>query len=98
MNEYLLSSIEAAQRTIERFAASGFAPAKTIERQLNWCWGRAAGFIQEPPPAPLCMSYLMEHEFAKYGTYPLLAHQLRAIESQLDSLGMDADEYTALSA
>ena len=98
MNEYLLSSIEAAQRTIERFAASGFGPAKTIKRQLNWCWSRAAGFTQEAPPAPLCMSYIMENEFSKYGTYPLLAHQLRAIEAQMDGLEMDAEEYTALSA
>ena len=98
MNEYLISSIESAQRTIERFAASGFEPAKTIERQLNWCWGRVAGFIKEPPPAPLCMIYLMEHEFAKYGAYPLLAHQLRAIESQMEDSGLGAEEYTALAA
>lgn len=98
MNEYLLSSIEAAQRTIERFAASGFEPAKTIERQLNWCWSRAAGFIQEPPPAALCMSFLMERAFAKYGAYPLLAHQLRTIESQMDSLDMDLEDYASLAA
>jgi hypothetical protein len=98
MNEYLISSIESAQRTIERFAASGFEPAKTIERQLSWCWGRVAGFIKDPPPAPLCMSYLMEHEFAKYGAYPLLAHQLRAIESQMEESGLGAEEYTALAA
>jgi hypothetical protein len=98
MNEYLISSIESAQRTIERFAASGFEPAKTIERQLNWCWGRVAGFIKEPPPAPLCMSYLMEHEFAKYGAYPLLAHQLHAIESQMEECGLGAEEYSALAA
>jgi hypothetical protein len=98
MNEYLISSIESAQRTIERFAASGFEPAKTIERQLNWCWARATGFIQEPPPAPLCMSYLMEHDFAKYGTYPLLAHQLRAIEAQMEDAGMGGERYEALAA
>lgn len=98
MNEYLISSIEAAQRTIERFAASGFEPAKTIERQLNWCWGRATGFIKEAPPAPLCMSYLMESQFAKYGAYPLLAHQLRAIESQMEEAGMGGEKYAALAA
>jgi hypothetical protein len=98
MNEYLIASIESAQRTIERFAASGFEPAKAIERQLNWCWARATGFIQDPPPAPLCMSYLMEHDFAKYGTYPLLAHQLRAIESQMEETGMGGEQYTALAA
>jgi hypothetical protein len=98
MNEYLISSIEAAQRTVERFAASGFEPAKTIERQLNWCWGRAAGFIKEPPPAPLCMSYLMEHEFVKYGAYPLLARQLRSIEAQMEETGMGVEEYAALAA
>lgn len=98
MNEYLISSIEAAQRTVERFAKAGFEPARTIERQLTWCWSRATGFIQEPPPAPLCMSYLMEHEFAKYGAYPLLAHQLRNIELQMSKIEMDADEYAALAA
>jgi hypothetical protein len=98
MNEYLISSIEAAQRTVERFAASGFEPAKTIERQLNWCWGRAAGFIKEPPPAPLCMSYLMENEFVKYGAYPLLARQLRSIEAQMEHTGMGVEEYAALAA
>src|SRR4051794_3334583 len=98
MNEYLISSIEAAQRTIERFAASGFEPAKTIERQLNWCWGRVAGFIKGPPPAPLCMSYLVIDDFSKYGAYPLLAHQLRAIESQMQEAGLSGDEYTALAA
>jgi hypothetical protein len=98
MNEYLISSIESAQRTIERFAASGFEPAKAIERQLNWCWARATGFIQEPPPAPLCMSYLMENGFTRYGTYPLLAHQLRAIESQMDEAGLSGEEYEALAA
>lgn len=98
MNEYLISSIEAAQRTVERFAASGFEPAKTIERQLNWCWGRAAGFIKEPPPAPLCMSYLMENEFVKYGAYPLLARQLRSIEAQMEETGMGVEEYAALAA
>jgi hypothetical protein len=98
MNEYLISSIEAAQRTIERFAASGFEPARTIERQLSWCWGCAAGFIKEPPPAPLCMSYLMEHQFTKYGAYPLLAHQLRAIEAQMQKTGMENEEYAALAA
>ncbi len=98
MNEYLISSIEAAQRTIERFAASGFEPARTIERQLNWCWGRAAGFIKEPPPAPLCMSYLMENQFSKYGAYPLLAHQLRSIEAQMEQTGLQHDKYSALAA
>ncbi len=98
MNEYLISSIESAQRTIERFAASGFEPAKTIERQLNWCGGRAAGFIKEPPPAPLCMRYLMENEFTKYGAYPMLAHQLRAIEAQMDEAGLGNEEYSALAA
>jgi hypothetical protein len=98
MNEYLISAIEAAQRTIERFAASGFEPAKAIERQLNWCWARATGFIQDPPPAPLCMSYLMDNEFSKYGAYPLLAHQLRAIESQMEMAGLGGEEYTALAA
>jgi len=98
MNEYLISSIEAAQRTIERFAASGFQPAKMIERQLNWCWSRASGFIKGPPPAPLCMSELVAHEFSKYGTYPLLAHQLRAIESQMQGAGLSGEEYAALAA
>ena len=40
----------------------------------------------------------MEHEFAKYGAYPLLAHQLRAIESQLEVAGFGAEEYAALAA
>ncbi|MFZ4763658.1 MAG: hypothetical protein ACOYMN_01790 [Roseimicrobium sp.] len=91
MNQHLIASIEAAQRTVERFAKCGFGPAEAIERQLTWCWSRVAGFIQDPPPAPLRMSALAENEFAKYGAYPLLAHQLRTIELQITKLDAEPD-------
>jgi hypothetical protein len=101
MNEYLIASIETAHRTIQRFAEAGFEPAQAIERQLNWCWKRANGEIDGPPPAALCMSYIMSQEFEKYGAYPMLAHHLRAIEAMIELLEMNADDvakYAALSA
>lgn len=101
MNEYLTASIESAQRTIQRFAEAGFEPAQAIERQLNWCWKRAQGEVDGPPPATLCMSYIMSQEFEKYGAYPMLAHHLRAIETMIDLLDMNAEDaakFAALSA
>lgn len=98
MNEYLLATIESAQRTIKRFSGAGYPPAQAIERQLNWCWKRANGTLDGPPPAPLCMCYLMEQEFQKYGTYPMLAHHLRAIEVMVDLLEPGAEKHAALSA
>ncbi len=101
MNDYLIASIETAQRTIQRFAEAGFEPAQAIERQLTWCWKRAHGDVDGPPPAALCMSYIMAQEFEKYGAYPMLAHHLRAIETMIDLLDMsveDAAKYAALSA
>ena len=98
MNEQLLSDIESARRTVRCFAASGVSTAGTLERQLDWCWNRAAGLIQGPPPAPLCMSWLMEQAFERYGAYPLLAHQLRAIEEDLGVLTDEEERLAALAA
>lgn len=101
MNEYLIASIEIAQRTIQRFSEAGFEPAQNIERQLMWCWKKAAGEVEGPPPAELCMSFIMEQEFQKYGAYPMLAHHLRAIEAMVQLLEMsedDVERYAALSA
>ncbi len=101
MNAYLIVSIETAQRTIQRFADAGFEPALAIERQLAWCWKRASGEIEGSPPAPLCMSFIMEREFEKYGAYPMLAHHLRAIEAMFELLELreeDAARHAALSA
>lgn len=86
MNEYLAQSIESAQRTLEHFAQAGFEPAIVIERQLMWCWKKAVGLTTEHLPAPLCLSYLAEDLFERYGDYPLLAHQLRSIEAQMADL------------
>jgi hypothetical protein len=98
MNPELLSLIESAQRTINRFALNGFTPALTIRKQLSWCWHRVSQNSMEPLPAPLCMAYLMEHEFRKFGAYPLLAEQLRRIESSMDDLIMDSYQYADLAA
>ena len=98
MNEHLLSAIESARRTIRHFAASGIGPARTLERQLDWCWDRVNGLNEGPPPAPLCMSWLMEQAFERYGAYPLLAHQLRAIEEGMGVPAFDQERYAALAA
>lgn len=98
MNHSLIQLIETAQRSIERFALAGFTPALGIQRQLLWCWNRATGESYEPLPAPLCMAYLMETGFEKYGAYPLLAHQLRTIEREMTSAEVELSEYAALAA
>jgi len=101
MNHSLIRVIETAQRSIERFALAGFSPAQSIERQIIWCWSRATGESTEPLPAPLCMAYLMESGFEKFGAYPLLAQQLRCIESEMRIFEMEHaehSEYAALAA
>ena len=98
MNLPLIKLIENTQRSMERFALSGFTPAQSIQRQLLWCWDQAMGVSYEPLPAPLCMSYLMESGFEKFGAYPLLAQQLRAIEAAMNEYEVENAEYTALAA
>lgn len=88
MNEYLAQSIESAQRTLEYFVQAGFGPARSIDRQLIWCWKRAVGLTTEDMPGHLCLSYLANDLFEKYGDYPLLAQQLRSIEAQMADLKM----------
>ncbi|CAN5713073.1 hypothetical protein BH11VER1_BH11VER1_26400 [soil metagenome] len=86
MNEYLAQSIESAQRTLVNFVQAGFGPARLIDRQLVWCWKRTVGLTNEELPGPLCLSYLAQDLFEKYGDYPLLAQQLRSIEAQMADL------------
>lgn len=98
MNRALIHLIEQALSTVRHYAGFGFWPASSLEPQLMWCLRRANGEMMPSPPSPLDMASVVEREFADYGTYSLLAHQLRTIESSMERLEMESQEYFALSA
>lgn len=88
MKATLIPLIEASLRALRQLSASGFAPARTVESQLRWCWLRINGLAFDPPPSPLCMTWIVETEFGKYGGQPLLWAQLREIEDGMKQLAL----------
>ncbi len=92
MKKNLTPLIDASLRSLRQLSVSGFTPARTVESQLRWCWLRLNGLAFDPPPSPLCMTWIVETEFGKYGGQPLLWAQLREIEDgmKLMALGLAA--------
>jgi hypothetical protein len=92
MKTTLSPLIDASLRSLRQLSVSGFEPARMVESQLRWCWLRINGLAFDPPPSPLCMTWLVETEFNKYGGQPLLWAQLREIEDgmKLIALGLAA--------
>jgi hypothetical protein len=88
MKTNLVPLIESSLRTVGRFAAAGFEPARGVVSQLRWCWLRLNGLAFDPPPAPLSMSWIVEQQFEKYGSDPVLVARLREIEEGINSLAL----------
>ena len=89
MKKNLVPLIESSLRTVGRFSAAGFEPARKVESQLRWCWLRLNDLAFDPPPAPLTMSWIVEEEFDKYGNDPVLVARLREIEVGINSMTLE---------
>lgn len=88
MTATLLPVIETSLRALRQLSAQGFLPARTLESQLRWCWLRVNGLAFDPPPSPLCMTWIVETEFGKFGGQPLLWAQLREVEDGMKLLAL----------
>ena len=86
MKANLVPLVDASLRALRQLSVSGFAPARTVESQLRWCWLRLNDLAFDPAPSPLCMTWVVESEFGKYGQQPLLMDQLREIEEGMKAL------------
>jgi len=86
MKKTLVPLIEASLRALRQLSASGFMPARPVESQLRWCWLRLNDLAFDPPPSPLCMAWIVETEFGKYGNQPLLVSHLREIEDGMKAV------------
>lgn len=88
MKSTLIPLIDASLRALRQLAVSGFEPARAVQSQLRWCWLRLNELAVDPSPSPLCMSWIVETEFGKYGSQLLLVEQLREIEKGMRALSL----------
>lgn len=89
MKATLIPLINASLRALRQLSVSGFAPARTVESQLRWCWLRLNDLAFDPSPSPLCMTWIVETEFGKYGGQPLLVSNLREIEEGMKAIARE---------
>ena len=85
MERSLLEVIDAALEEIRPMAAASFAPAVSIERQLDWCRGFEMGQATEARPGPFSMGLIAVREFDMYGDRPELAMLVNEVQRRVEA-------------
>ena len=85
MDNSLLEAIEAALREIRPMTAASFAPAVTIERQLDWCRNYELGLPAESRPGPFSMGLIAVREFDMYGNNPELSTLINEVQRRVEA-------------
>ena len=81
----LLQLIDDALREIRPLAARSFAPAVSIERQLDWCRRFELGLPGEPRPGPFSMGLIAVREFDMYGDRPELSSLVNEVQRRIEA-------------
>ena len=85
MNEDLVEKIDAALARIRPMARLSFAPALSVERQLEWCRGYALGGPAGDRPGPFSMGLIAVREFDMYGDQPDLSDLVNEIQREVEA-------------
>ena len=85
MDEDLVAKIDAALARIRPMARASFAPALSIERQLEWCRGYVREHATDDRPGPLSMGLIAVREFDMHGDQPDLSDLVNEIQRHVEA-------------